>query len=222
MKWHRELILCLFIGIITLILFAFTGHFYFANEHSILTNTIVWLVLNFIAYSSVIFFPFFQKKRVKYVDLWAFASGLLATMLYCLSRAKSIDEYSYLSVLSYISGILSIFELFLHSQRKVEKSLMQGKTEQKYIDLMSELPLDLQHDIIKLILTYEKMPFFKFSDAVNTLKKNEYRTRRIIKSAIACSIIAEEGNTSAKKYHIIRSDSIVCINDMKNGTEEAE
>jgi hypothetical protein len=203
MKWYREVILCFLVAIITITLFALTGQFYFANEHSLLTNTFVWLVLCFIAYMSVIFIPFFQKKQVRYIDLFAFASGLLAIMLYCLSQAKSIDEYTYLSVLSYIAGILSIFEMFFCNQRKIERVLLQNKTPPQFLNMISDLPIDIQQDIINLARTHTKGQHFKLIDATNTLNKSEYRTRKVLKIAIERSIIIEEGNTAAKKYQII-------------------
>ena len=64
MKWIRELWLCLAVGILTLFLFAITGQFYVANEHSILTNTFVWLFLAALSYFVIIFIPYFQKKAV--------------------------------------------------------------------------------------------------------------------------------------------------------------
>ena len=199
MKWWRELLLCISVGIITLILFILAGIFYIANEHSILTNTIVWLTLNLLAYISMIFIPCFQKKAVRYVDLWAFASGLFAIMLYCLSQAKSIEDYSYLSVLSYIAGILSVCELLLSNQRKVENAFIQSSTNPEVLKRISDLPIDIQQDIKKLIAEYDK-DTFKLKNAAILLKKSEYRTRKIIKLAVERSIIIENGNTSAKQY----------------------
>lgn len=206
MKWWREIFLCISVGIITLVLFMLAGVFYIANEHSILTNTIVWLFLVSIAYVSVIFIPFFQKRTVRYIDLWAFAAGLFTIMIYCLSQAKSIDEYSYLSVLSYIAGIISVYELLLSNQRKVDKVLIQINTNPQILKLIGDLPIDVQQDIQKLINEYENKPFFKLTDATNILKKSEYKTRKIIKLAIERSIIEEQGNMSAKQYQVSHKD----------------
>lgn len=203
MKWIRELWLCLAVGILTLFLFAITGQFYVANEHSILTNTFVWLFLVALSYFVIIFIPYFQKKAVRYIDLWAFASGLLSIMLYCLSQAKSIDEYSYLSVLSYIAGILSVFELLLQGQRNVEKLFWQSNVNPKIKGRIINLPLDVQNDIYRLATEFEGGRDFKLTDAALVLKKSEHRTRKVIKEAVAHSIIAEEGNTSARKYRIV-------------------
>ena len=205
MKWWREFLLCISVGIITLILFILAGIFYIANEHSILTNTIVWLILNLLAYISMIFIPFFQKKTVRYIDLWAFASGLFAIMLYCLSQAKSIEDYSYLSVLSYIAGILSLGELLLSNQRKVESAFIQNNTNAEVLKKISDLPIDIQQDIKKLIAEYDK-DTFKLKNAANLLKKSEYRTRKIIKLVVERSIVIEKGNTSAKQYQIAIRD----------------
>ena len=203
MKWSRELWLCLAVSVVTLILFAITGQFYVANDHSILTNTFVWLFLVAIAYIAIIFIPFFQKKAVRYIDLWAFASGLLSIMLYCLSQAKSMDEYSYLSVLSYIAGILSVFELLLRGQRNVEKLFWQSNVNPKIKDRIINLPLDVQNDIYRLATEFEEGKDFKLTEAALVLKKSERRTRKIVKEAVAHSIIVEEGNTSARKYRIV-------------------
>lgn len=203
MKWIRELWLCLAVGILTLFLFAITGQFYVANEHSILTNTFVWLFLAALSYFVIIFIPYFQKKAVRYIDLWAFASGLLSIMLYCLSQAKSIDEYSYLSVLSYIAGILSVFELLLRGQRNVEKLFWQSNVNPKIKDRIINLPLDVQNDIYRLATEFEEGKDFKLTEAALVMKKSERRTRRIIKEAVAHSIIVEEGITSARKYRIV-------------------
>ena len=203
MKWIRELWLCLAVGILTLFLFAITGQFYVANEHSILTNTFVWLFLVALSYFVIIFIPYFQKKAVRYIDLWAFASGLLSIVLYCLSQAKSIDEYSYLSVLSYIAGILSVFELLLRGQRNVEKLFWQSNVNPKIKDRIINLPLDVQNDIYRLATEFEEGKDFKLAEAALVLKKSERRTRKIIKEAVAHSIIVEEGNTSARKYRIV-------------------
>lgn len=203
MKWIRELWLCLAVSVVTLILFAITGQFYVANDHSILTNTFVWLFLVAIAYIAIIFIPFFQKKAVRYIDLWAFASGLLSIMLYCLSQAKSMDEYSYLSVLSYIAGILSVFELLLRGQRNVEKLFWQSNVNPKIKDRIINLPLDVQNDIYRLATEFEEGKDFKLTEAALVLKKSERRTRKIVKEAVAHSIIVEEGNTSARKYRIV-------------------
>lgn len=203
MKWIRELWLCLAVGMLTLFLFAITGQFYVANEHSILTNTFVWLFLAALSYFVIIFIPYFQKKAVRYIDLWAFASGLLSIMLYCLSQAKSIDEYSYLSVLSYIAGILSVFELLLRGQRNVEKLFWQNNVNPKIKDRIINLPLDVQNDIYRLATEFEEGKDFKLTEAALVLKKSERRTRKIIKEAVAHSIIVEEGNTSARKYRIV-------------------
>ncbi|MBO5109553.1 MAG: hypothetical protein J6D21_02445 [Clostridia bacterium] len=203
MKWIRELWLCLAVGILTLFLFAITGQFYVANEHSILTNTFVWLFLAALSYFVIIFIPYFQKKAVRYIDLWAFASGLLSIMLYCLSQAKSIDEYSYLSVLSYIAGILSVFELLLRGQRNVEKLFWQSNVNPKIKDRIINLPLDVQNDIYRLATEFEEGKDFKLTEAALVLKKSERRTRKIVKEAVAHSIIVEEGNTSARKYRIV-------------------
>lgn len=203
MKWIRELWLCLAVGILTLFLFAITGQFYVANEHSILTNTFVWLFLAALSYFVIIFIPYFQKKAVRYIDLWAFASGLLSIMLYCLSQAKSIDEYSYLSVLSYIAGILSVFELLLRGQRNVEKLFWQNNVNPKIKDRIINLPLDVQNDIYRLATEFEGGRDFKLTDAALVLKKSERRTRKVIKEAVTHSIIAEEGNTSARRYRIV-------------------
>ena len=203
MKWIRELWLCLAVGILTLFLFAITGQFYVANEHSILTNTFVWLFLAALSYFVIIFIPYFQKKAVRYIDLWAFASGLLSIMLYCLTQAKSIDEYSYLSVLSYIAGILSVFELLLRGQRNVEKLFWQNNVNPKIKDRIINLPLDVQNDIYRLATEFEGGRDFKLTDAALVLKKSERRTRKVIKEAVTHSIIAEEGNTSARRYRIV-------------------
>ena len=203
MKWIRELWLCLAVSVVTLILFAITGQFYVANDHSILTNTFDWLFLVAIAYIAIIFIPFFQKKAVRYIDLWAFASGLLSIMLYCLSQAKSIDEYSYLSVLSYIAGILSVFELLIRGQRNVEKLFWQSNVNPKIKNRMINLPLDIQNDIYRLATEFEGGKDFKLIDAALVLKKSERRTRKVIKEAVTHSIIVEEGNTSARKYRIV-------------------
>lgn len=203
MTWIRELWLCLAVSVVTLVLFAITGQFYVANEHSILTNTFVWLFLVALAYFVIIFIPYFQKKAVRYIDLWAFASGLLSIMLYCLSQAKSIDEYSYLSVLSYIAGILSVFELLIRGQRNVEKLFWQSNVNPKIKDRIINLPLDVQNDIYRLATEFEGGKDFKLTDAALVLKKSERRTRKVIKEAVAHSIIAEEGNTSARKYRIV-------------------
>ena len=205
MKWWRELLLCVSVGIITLILFILAGIFYIANDHSILTNTIVWLIINLLAYISMIFIPYFRKKTVRYVDLLAFASGFFAIMLYCLSQAKSIEDYSYLSVLSYIAGILSVCELLLINQRKVENAFIQNNTNPEVLKRISDLPIDIQQDIKKLIVEYEK-DTFKLKNAASLLKKSEYRTRKIIKLAVERSIVIEKGNTSAKQYQIAIRD----------------
>ena len=205
MKWWRELLLCVSVGIITLILFILAGIFYIANDHSILTNTIVWLIINLLAYISMIFIPYFRKKTVRYVDLLAFASGFFAIMLYCLSQAKSIEDYSYLSVLSYIAGILSVCELLLINQRKVENAFIQNNTNPEVLKRISDLPIDIQQDIKKLIVEYEK-DTFKLKNAASLLKKSEYRTRKIIKLAVERSIVIEKGNTSAKQYQIAIKD----------------
>ena len=205
MKWWRELLLCVSVGIITLILFILAGIFYIANDHSILTNTIVWLIINLLAYISMIFIPYFRKKTVRYVDLLAFASGFFAIMLYCLSQAKSIEDYSYLSVLSYIAGILSVCELLLINQRKVENAFIQNNTNPEVLKRISDLPIDIQQDIKKLIDEYDK-DTFKLKNAASLLKKSEYRTRKIIKLAVERSIVIEKGNTSAKQYQIAIRD----------------
>ena len=205
MKWWRELLLCVSVGIITLILFILAGIFYIANDHSILTNTIVWLIINLLAYISMIFIPYFRKKTVRYVDLLAFASGFFAIMLYCLSQAKSIEDYSYLSVLSYIAGILSVCELLLINQRKVENAFIQNNTNPEVLKRISDLPIDIQQDIKKLIVEYDN-DTFKLKNAANLLKKSEYRTRKIIKLAVERSIVIEKGNTSAKQYQIAIKD----------------
>ena len=124
-------------------------------------------------------------------------------MLYCLSQAKSIDEYSYLSVLSYIAGILSVFELLLRGQRNVEKLFWQNNVNPKIKDRIINLPLDVQNDIYRLATEFEEGKDFKLTEAALVLKKSERRTRKIIKEAVAHSIIVEEGNTSARKYRIV-------------------
>jgi hypothetical protein len=153
----------------------------------------------------MIFIPYFQKKTVRYIDLWAFASGLFAIMLYCLSQAKSIEDYSYLSVLSYIAGILSVGELLLSNQRKVESAFIQNNTNPEVLKKISDLPIDIQQDIKKLIAEYDK-DTFKLKNAASLLKKSEYRTRKIIKLAVERSIVIEKGNTSAKQYQIAIRD----------------
>lgn len=202
MKIFKEFLLCFSVALITFIEFIFIGNFYDANENSLLTNIVLWTTADIIAYVLFIFIPFFNKKKVNYLDGFAFASGFFGITIYCLSQAKSFDEYTYLSAISYLSGFISIIEVILIAQRKTRQLVFVKKVDKHYLDMLHNLSYSSQASIVTLLKNFEYDQRFKLSDAAILLSISENKTQKILKEAIECGIISEEGKTQAKRYYI--------------------
>ena len=203
MKIFKELLLCFLVSLITFIEFVIIGNFYNANDNPLLFSLLIWTSADALAYCLLIFIPFFNKKKVKYIDGFAFASGFFGIMIYCLSKAKSFDEYTYLTAISYISGFLSIIEIIMHSNRKTQEIFMEKKIDKYYIEKISDLPFELKRGVIILLKNFDCNQRFKLSEASIILLTNENKTKKIIRAAIQCGVMNEEGNTQAKRYYII-------------------
>ena len=204
MKIFKEVLLCFIIAFLTFIEFIIIGNFYDANNNPLLLSLIIWTISVTFAYLVFIFIPFFNKKKVKYLDGFAFASGFFGIMLYCLSTAKSFDEYTYLSAISYISGFISIIEIVVLSYRKTQEVFLEKEIDKIYIDKICDLSVEYQQSIVKLLKFFDINERFKLSDAAILLSFNENKTKKILKEAKKCGIINEEGNTNAKRYYILK------------------
>lgn len=204
MKILKELVLCFSIGVITLIEFFIIGSYYDANEHSILTSLLVWTIADIIAYLSIIFIPWFGKKKVKYLDGFAFSSGFLFIMIVCLARAKTFEEYTYLSAISYLSGFISLVEVVLLVNKKTEETFLKNKIDYRYMEKMNTLPIETIKNLSMLLAEERFYLDFKLYEASNYLCLSERMTRKIIKCGVEVGILTETGNTTTKKYCLIR------------------
>lgn len=204
MKIFREIILSAAIGFVSFALYAIMGHFYVASEHVILLNVIVWLVLVTFAYLIFIFIPWFGKRKYYYFDGIAFASGILAIIIYCLSQAKRIDEYNFLEVISFIAGLLTIVDFVIRGNSKVREIEIHRGINFAVTDKIKFVPVATQQKLLMLYSKFKEVEVFKLSDAAEALKVKKNSASKILHEGVLVGLFAENGQTKNKIYSIIK------------------
>lgn len=198
----KEILLCLLIGFISFCLFVALGTFYNANDYVVMVNILVWTLCCLIAYASCIFLPFFEKKKFNYIDGYALSAGFIGIMIVSLCRVKDVNDASYLTVLGFISGILSIFETIVICSNKISMNLVKNRIEPIFFESIKNLPSNLQHSFVTLFQNFKVNEEFTLSNVAILLGCSEYKAKKIINKGIELKIITQKSDTKPILYSI--------------------
>jgi hypothetical protein len=185
----KEVFLCILIGfvsVITIVLIGFIG-----LPNSIGGKLILWGFAGLLSYSTMIFIPFFDKKKSKYFDGYAFAMPYLTILVIVLFRSKEIDDFEYTTLFSFVIGLSVILQMLItySKKKRVMKTLNDGDFEKRIATLFSAKNT------------------FVLLDVVSELKISEYKARLILKNMINQNLISAFKDGNRKIYSFLKTKS---------------
>ncbi len=188
----------------TIVAFILSGYFnYVANDHVMLVNIAVWIGIDIAIYVllSLLFYAF--KKSIKQIYYFGVASGLFGIVICCLARAKSLYEYSFLSIFSFGATVLSLIDLIIQGDRKNIKYMICNKIPLYLYNKLQDLSMKDQENASSIIeFFYKTNDSFKLKDAASVIGLSEKQTTKLLKKMIDCGAVVTNGNTSTRSYSI--------------------
>ena len=147
-------LLCVPAAILSFILFVLLGNIYDPFSHSIFLNIIVWFTVGIIPYI-LVFIPFYNKKKNKYIDGFVPMSSYGVILIICLFRSKQIEDYLYVTCFLSISSIVTIIQLFIWFNQKKAIKKTHKEIEKEYSELFKD---EENIKISIIILKIKKLP----------------------------------------------------------------
>ncbi len=177
---------------------------YDANKCVLLLNLLIWTGIDLLIYFILSFVFRLFKRSIKQVYYIGVASGFIGVMLFCMSRAYSIEEYTFLSVFGFVASILSVVDLVVKNDQKNIEYIIKNKVNENYLNMIGELSLNDRKKLVLVIEKFIKVDYFKLNDASKLLGLSDRNTSKILKKGMDKKIIESEGNTNTKVFRIVR------------------
>jgi|GEM_PF-3810722 len=210
----REIFLCLLIGAASVGGFVAVGAMrYAANEHTILVNLLVWTGVVLAAYVLFIFIPFFHKRKYRYLDGLAFASGYLGVAIACMACAKSFTEYNYLETISFMSGFLALAELVVTSNRRIQQKITEKSVPRPISDAIGTLSAQIRGPSIKMAKAFGIGNIFTLHEAAMAADLTERKTRDVIRCLVEHKLIQKTGKASGSGYLFVNLSVETLVSD---------
>ena len=112
-------------GLLSLINYIILGTFYIAINHTILVNIIVWTTTVIISFSIYYFIYYLivrkKKKFGPILNGYAIASGCLSILLACLAMSYTLNDYLYVEVMGYLTGISALPQIIIDTINHIKK-----------------------------------------------------------------------------------------------------
>lgn len=112
-------------GILSLISYIILGTFYIATTHTILVNIIVWtttVIISFLIYYFIYYLIVRKKKKFgPILNGYAIAFGFLTILLACLAMSYSLNDYLYIEVMGYMTGISALPQILIDTINHIKK-----------------------------------------------------------------------------------------------------
>ena len=203
-KYIKEFFLCALVGGISIIFTVILGSFYSANGKVIIINILVWSAVVLLAYLLVIFWPLWKKKRKRYIDLLAFASGYFGVIIFCLCRAKSVDEYNYLTSISFIAELLALAELIVNANRNVQARINERFFPNDVLKVLENEPVDIKDSLIKILDRYKNEASFSVNDVATILRSTRYYANKVISIGIKANLLCLKPDEK-NRYSVVQN-----------------
>ena len=181
-KIIKELLFYFIISIISIVLVAGLG--YIGLPESLGLRLLLWIMAGAAAYLSVVFIPFFEKRKKRYYDVLGLMCPYVVVVFICLIRSENFDDYTYVSAFVFMASIPFIPMLF-------SKILNKLRTKQADVN---------QEEV--LFDKFRKEEKFELVQVVSLLKISEYKARKLLKKLVEQKkvIIIKQG---CKNYYKI-------------------
>lgn len=206
-KIRNEFFLCVSNGILSAIFTVILGVFYKANDQVIIVNVLIWTAVVLLSYLAIIFWPVWKKKRTRYIDLLAFASGYAGVIICCLCGAKSIDQYNYLTTISFMVELLAIAEMVMSANRNLQSKINDNSLSQIVIKKLENEPIDVRTNLTRVILSY-KGTRFSVSDITFFLNSTKYYANKIVLKGVEIGMIVPCAKKKGQ-YKVVQNENTV-------------
>lgn len=204
MRIFKEIVLCGAIAATSYVVFIILGTFYVASEHNTLINILVWVSEGLVCYLAFIFIPWFNKRKVYYLDGFALASAYLIIVLICLARQYSFNEYLYLDALVFISSGVAVFEIVLRLSRMGKHKKLVNNIPNEITDKINLLEIWEQKPIKDVVIYLMNNDCVSIKEAAIVTEIGERKTRNALNDAVTAKILETSGKTNNKRYKLIK------------------
>lgn len=196
----KEIFFSVLTAFLTVVLFLLTGSFYVANDHSVMLNIIVWILLVMASYTIIYLFSLI-KHKYSYYDGYAIMSGFLVVLIICLFKTKEGTSYLYVDSFVLFSSIIPVPQLLIDITSNIKNR--DYVINQKLLGLKGYTKIELIH-LSKIVNTFYNKDDFTKLDVIDELQISSYYCEKYLKIGIKEKIIIRNKTNNKYLYSIVK------------------